>query len=84
MDESPKSPAVGGAKTLEVPASTPMKPMSPREQTADSSILKDPATGPEAPPKKKSKKGNANKGIKIAENPTVPSADDVSSFLLFI
>ena len=61
-----------------------MKPMSPREQTVDSSIPKDPAAGPEAPPKKKSKKGDANKGIKIAENPTVPSADDVSSFLLFI
>ncbi len=69
---------------MEVPASTPMKPMSPREQTADSSIPKDPVASPEAPPKKKSKKGDANKGIKIAENPMVPSADDVSSFLLFI
>ena len=69
---------------MEVPASTPMKPMSPREKPADSSIPKDPAAGPEAHPKKKSKKGDANKGIKIAENPTAPFADDVSSCLLFI
>ncbi|KAM0839717.1 hypothetical protein ACQ4PT_060139 [Festuca glaucescens] len=75
-DESPKSPAAGRAKTLEAPASTPMKPMSSREQTADSMIPKDPAAGLEARPKKKSKKGDANKGIKIAENPVVPSMDD--------
>ncbi|KAM0904346.1 hypothetical protein ACQ4PT_018060 [Festuca glaucescens] len=75
-DESPNSPAAGRAKTLEAPASTPMKPMSSREQTADSTIPKDPAAGPKAPPKKKSKKGDANKGIKIAKNPTVPSMDD--------
>ena len=58
-----------------------MKPMSPREKNTDSAIPKDPVAGPEAPPKKKSKKGDANKGIKIAENPAVPSMEDVSSFL---
>ncbi|KAM0825260.1 hypothetical protein ACQ4PT_069675 [Festuca glaucescens] len=75
-DESPKSPPAGRAKILEAPASTPMKPMNPREQTADSAIPKDPAAGPEPPPKKKSKKSDSNKGIKIAENPTVPAVDD--------
>ena len=33
---------------------------------------------PRAPPKKKLKEHDANKGIKISENPPVPSMDDVS------
>jgi hypothetical protein len=44
----------------------------------DSQILKNPEENPLAPPKKKSKKSDANKGIQIAENPRSPARDDVS------
>jgi hypothetical protein len=41
--------------------------------------LEAPASTP-MKPMNKNKKGDANKGIKIAENATVPAMDDVSSF----
>jgi hypothetical protein len=39
---------------------------------------KDHEVSPQAPPKKKSKKSDANKGILIAENPHSPARDNVT------
>jgi hypothetical protein len=54
------------------------KATDPQEQTAESSKLEDPTEIPQAPAMKKTKRYDANKGIKISEKQSVPSFDDVS------
>jgi hypothetical protein len=80
-EETPKDPAAEQAKILLAFIKTPAKTLSPREETVDSPRLEEPVESPRAPPKKRTKKTNDNTGIKISENPLVPSMDDVS-FLL--
>jgi hypothetical protein len=57
---------------------SPPKPMNSRHQIIDSPISRDREVLPPAPPRKKSKRSDANKGIQIAENPRSPARDDVS------
>ncbi|KAM0906277.1 hypothetical protein ACQ4PT_016849 [Festuca glaucescens] len=75
-EETPKDPATEHAKILLAFIKTPAKTLSPREETVDSPRLEEPTKIPRAPPKKRTKKTNANKGIKIFENPPIPSMDD--------
>jgi hypothetical protein len=78
-DELPKSPLTGEAKTQEAPISSPTKPMSPLEKTLASLISKGATIRIHAPPNKRTKKHDANKGINIYENPSDPPKDDVRS-----
>jgi hypothetical protein len=77
-EEAPEDPADDPAKDLSASVKTPSKTLSPQEETIDSEELERAKDSPRAPPKKNLKEQDANKGIKISENPPMPSMDDVS------
>ena len=77
-EETPNDPTGDETRILLAFIKAPTKMVNPREETVESPKLEEVAESPRAPPKKKSKKNTANKGIKISENLPVPSMDDVS------
>ncbi|KAM0887225.1 hypothetical protein ACQ4PT_029181 [Festuca glaucescens] len=75
-EETPKDPVDDPAKNLPAFIKTPSKTLSSHEETVNSEKLEGAEESPQAPPKKKLKEHDANKGIKISENQPMPSMDD--------
>jgi hypothetical protein len=77
-EEAPEDPADDPAKNLSASIKIPSKTLCSQEETVNSDELERAKDSPWAPPKEKLKEHDANKGIKISENPPMPSMDDVS------
>jgi hypothetical protein len=77
-EEAPEDSADDSANDMSASVKTPSKTLSPHEETMDLEELERAKDSPRAPPKKNLKEQDANKGIKISENPPMPSMDDVS------
>ncbi|KAM0825709.1 hypothetical protein ACQ4PT_069374 [Festuca glaucescens] len=75
-EETPKDPADERTQELSAFTTTPSKTPSPQEKVVDLERLERAEKSPQAPPKKKLKEHDTTKGIKISENPPMPSMDD--------
>lgn len=75
-EETPNDPADEQTQDLSAFITTPSKTLSSQEKVVDSERLERAEESPQVPPKKKLKENDANKGIKISENPPMPSMDD--------
>ncbi|XP_051195875.1 uncharacterized protein [Lolium perenne] len=75
-EEAPEDPADDPAKNLSASIKIPSKTLCSQEETVNSDELERAKDSPWAPPKEKLKEHDANKGIKISENPPMPSMDD--------